>query len=245
MKNDELYQRIKLTRNNKDNRKNNQYLSYSEKSNRSERLLKNVRKSIKDKVCLKEALVQFIIADVTAFEVYFRDLFHAIYDYCEDEREFLAKCEKLVDKKFDFQDLVIISHDNIKLCDIVVEHQNFQNLNSINKVFSSLIKEHFFDSLYNREFEVRLSENDEYPLATFKLDPDWYEKLDEYLKLRHNLTHDFNPKLRIKPEKIDNLHENLTLVIGAVDTIFYEEILWPYLRKKNIKNPYKIIHNDL
>lgn len=230
MKNDDYYLRIKQQRENKDIRVNIPYVSYHAKHNRSKRLLKNVQRLIKDKVSRKEALIQYIIADVTAFEIYFRDLFHATFIYCEDERKFLAKCEKLIDKKFDFSDLVIISHDKIELCDIIIEHQKFQNLTNLDKVFSTVIKDHFFESLNNREFEVRASKDDEKPIR-IRLKPDWYKKLDEYLKLRHNLTHDYNSKLKINNDKIAELHENLFNIIAAVDTVFFEDIFIPYMER--------------
>jgi len=238
MKNDELYRRIKQQRKNKDSRDIVPYLNYLQKNRRSERLLKNVRRSIKDKASLKEALIQFIIADVTAFEVYFRDLFHASFTFCLDEREFFTKCEKLVDKKFDFQDLVIISYDQIELCDIIIEHQKFQNLSNLDKIFSTVIKENFFNSLNNREFEIKSSEHDKHPII-FKLEPNWYKNLDEYLRLRHNLTHDFNPKLKINPERIDELHGIMSDVIIAADIVFREEVFVPNVINRRGKRQQK------
>jgi hypothetical protein len=133
----------------------------------------------------------------------------------------LDKCEKLVDKKFDFQELVTIFFGGYDLSDIVMEHQNFQNLNSINKVFSVIIKENFFDSLNEREF--RISKDSE----PYKLSKDWHLKLDKYLKLRHDLIHDYNPKLQITTNEIMDLHTNLIDVIIAIDTVFVEEIFRP------------------
>lgn len=235
MKNDDPYLRIKQMRYNYNCRDLIPYTNYKAKNNRSKRLLKAVYRSIKDKVSLKEAAIQFVIADVTALEVYFRDFFHACFEYSIDKRKFLEKCEKLVDKRFSFQDLIIISHDEIQLCDLVIENNNFQNLDNVNKVFSTVIKEHFFDSLNNLEFEVwTTGKNSKKYVLT--LHENWYQELDEYLKLRHNLTHDFNPKLKIDRDRIEHLHINTEIVISALNYIFLKEIIEPFFEnQKNVK----------
>lgn len=104
--------------------------------------------------------------------MYFRDLFHAIYLFSLDRHEFLAKCEKIVDKKFDFQELVRITYDDIQLCDIVIEQQQFQNLKNLDRVFSTIMKDHFFENLNNREFQIK-QHSDGTILDSFYLESDW------------------------------------------------------------------------
>lgn len=232
MKNDELYLRIREQRSNKENRDVIPFRNFTMKTERSERLLNLIDRRIKDRISLKEARIQFVISDVTAFEVYFKDLFQATYLFYLCQKDFLDKCEKLVDKKFEFQELVKITFEDYDLCDIVMEHQNFQNLNSIDKVFSALIKEKFLDSLNGRDFVI--SKTPETP--PFQLDEKWYVKLEKYLKLRHDLIHDFNPKLKLTQEEIWDLHFNLIDVIIAIDIVFIEEIFKPnVLDAKNKK----------
>lgn len=235
MKNEELYLRIRKQRSNKENRDIIPFSNFTRKTERSERLLNLIEHRIKDRVSLKEARIQFVISDVTAFEVYFKDLFQASYLFYLCQKDFLDKCEKIVEKKFEFQELITIIFGGYELADIVMEHQNFQNLNSINKVFSIIIKENFLDSLNGRDFVI--SEKDKTP--PFKLDENWYVKLERYLKLRHDLIHDYNPKLKLTPEEILELHVNLIDVIIAIDIVFIEEIFRPNVleaKKKKTKS---------
>ena len=224
MKNEDLYLRIRRQRSNKENRDIIPFINFTKKIDRSERLLKLVERRIKDRVSLNEALAQFVISDITAFEVYFKDLFQASYIFSTCPKEFLDKCEKLVEKKFDFQELITIIFGEYELCDIVMEHQNFQNLKSIDKVFSVVIKENFFNDLHGRDFAIGEKKTES---NIFRLDEGWYEKLEAYLKLRHDLIHDYNPKMRIKREVIEELHLNLTDVVIAIDIVFAEEIFKP------------------
>jgi len=231
MKNEELFVRIRKRHINKEKRDIFPYLNFSKKIDRSERLLHLIERRIKDKISLKEARIQFVISDITAFEVYFMDLFQATYLFSTCQKEFLDKCEKLVDKKFDFQELKTIIFGGYELSDLVMEHQNFQNLKSIDKVFSVLIKENFLDSLSERDFII----TEEDKTDPFRLDKNWYSNLEYYLKLRHDLIHDFDPKLRISQEEILELHLNLIDVILAVDTVFADEIFKPIVEKSKKK----------
>ena len=225
MKNEELYLRIQNQRLSRKNRDIIPFTNFCDKTERSERLLKLIVKRIKDKASLKEARIQFVISDVTAFEVYFKDLFQAIYLFYECQKEFLDKCEKLVDKKFDFQDLVKIIFENYDLSDIVMEHQNFQNLSAIDKTFSVILKEKFWDSLHGQEFKVPEQ------IESWSLPENWYPNLEKYLKLRHDLTHDYNPKFTISLEKIWDLHFNMVAVVNAIEIVFVEEIFEPNVMK--------------
>jgi len=228
MKNKELYWRIKLQRINKESRDEAPFENFCRKTDRAKKLFNQINRRILDKACLKEALIQFVISDITAFEVYFKDLFYWIYTFNECPRDFLIKCDKMVDKKFEFQDLIMISYGGYQLCDILLQLQNFQNLGNIDKTFSTLIKENFLNSLNGRKFKI---EGDTDEPDGFKLDKDWYVKLDGYLRMRHDLTHDFNPKIRLNRETIYDLHYNMINFILAVDVVFQEEIVNPFLKK--------------
>jgi len=63
---------------------------------------------------------------------------------------------------------------------------------------------------------------------------DWESKLEKYLKLRHNLIHDFNPSLRLDSKEIDDLHWNLQLFIIAADVILDVGFI-----AKNLKDEFK------
>lgn len=219
MKNEDAYLRILKMRVNRENRDFRPFTNWDTKTKKSERLLKQINSKIKDKVALKQSLIQFVISDITAFEIYFKDLFDVSFELSECEVEFLYNCEKLVDRRFVFRDLIDIKYHDIRLSDIILEQQNFQNLGSINSVFSKVLQINFFDSL--KEYNANLDKDDEDSLI---LDEDWYPKLEYYLNLRHELTHDYNPKLKLTRKEIDNWHYNLVDFIINVDDMFEEEL---------------------
>ncbi|MGD0080559.1 MAG: HEPN domain-containing protein [Methanoregula sp.] len=209
----EIYSKISKLKSNRKYRRDHSFTNFRIKTNRSGRLLNKIYKKIDDKTCLKEALCQFVISDITAFEVYFRDIFLAMFSFCKNDKELLSRCTKLIDKNFNIEDLVIINSDEIGIPLLILGFQNFQNLKNIEKVFSTITQQKIFELLDTNEFYKGKPEGyDSHPL-----DKNWYSKLEEYLELRHNLTHDFNPRLKIELDRVVELHENLLAFIIAMD----------------------------
>ena len=208
-------------------RRDHSFSNFWIKTNRSVKLLKKIYKNIDDKICLKEALCQFVISDITAFEVYFRDIFLAMFSFCENDKELLSRCTKLVDKNFNLEDLIIMDADDIGIPLLILGFQNFQNLKNIEKVFSTITQQKIFEILDKNEFYKGQPEG--YVLQP--LDKDWYSKLEEYLELRHNLTHDFNPRLKIDLERIMELHENLLGFVHAMDICLEWNFIQEHFRK--------------
>jgi len=209
----ELYTRILKLKSNRKYRRDHSFTNFMIKTNRSRKLINKIFKNINDNTCVKEALCQFVISDITAFEVYFRDIFLAMFSFCKNDTELLSRCTKLVDKNFNIEDLVIIEKDGIGIPLIIVGLLNFQNLKTIDKVFSTITQQKIFELLDSNKFYQGKPEDYE----VYPLDKDWYSKLEEYLDLRHNLTHDFNPRLKIDSKRVIELHENLMAFIIAMD----------------------------
>lgn len=229
MKNEDIYSKIVSQRLSRKNREDWGFLNFMKKTSRSNRLLKNIFKSIKDKISIKEGIAQFVISDITAFEIFFKDTFYAIFKLCKNDRELMIKCCKLIDNKFSMEDLVKIKIDNYDIPEILLQYQNFQNLNNIEKVFSTIMGKKFFDGLNDREFQ-----SGEPNTISFKLPKNWYSDLEKYLELRHSLIHDFDPKLKLKKEVIDNYHANLLLFIVAADEYIHKDFIEVNLRPELI-----------
>jgi len=220
MRAENLFDKIQRQRSNRKTRKTQPYLTYTEKSKRSEKLLEQIEEKIPDKKCLNEALSQFIISDITAFEIYFKDLFilglkSPRFFNSESEIGFLFRFEKLVDRKFDFHDLIIIDKEQIELPELLLQYQNFQNLDIINKAFSILVDDDFFHNIETLTFKLFDENDNSRILAT-----DWKKKADEYIKLRHDLVHDFNPELGLNRKYVTELHQNLGIVVLTSDIYF-------------------------
>lgn len=211
----EIYSKISKLQSNKKYRKDHSLTNFRIKITRSEKLLNKVNKNIADKTCQKEALCQFVISDITAFEVYFRDIFFAIFNYCKNDKEILLRCRdaKLVDANFKIDDLIIIDEKDIPIPLIILGFQNFQNLKTIEKVFSTITNQRLFEILSKNEFYKGKPKG----IEIKPLDSGWKQQLEEYLELRHSLTHDFNPKLKLNFEEVVNLHYNMLAFIEAID----------------------------
>jgi len=231
MKKEDWYDRIKQLRNSKENRTVRPYNNFMEKINRSEKLFEIIEKKISYEDCINEALYQYVISDITAFEVYFKDIFLAVFKLCKDYEGNLKKCNKLVEKRFDLEDFVVISSRGILLEEIILASQNFQNISDIEKTFSTLTGKSFIGNLKGRTFTSGGLE-----AIMFQLDEDFYTKLIEYLDLRHSLVHDFDPMLRLKKEKIEELHDNLLLFIVASDVYLHRDFIEPNLRNEFLSN---------
>jgi hypothetical protein len=215
MGNAELYSMIAKQRSNRKNRDARPFNSFIEKWRRYEQLLQAVEKSIKSKNCLNEA-----------FEVYFNDISTVIFKLCKTERDLLNKFNKMSDyKKFDISDLVMIRYENYEIHEIVLEGQNFQNLDVINKVFSTILGKNFFNGFKNRKFKTQGPDK-----IPFEIPNDWYPTIKRYLDLRHTLVHDYDPKLFLNKQDVRALHLNIMIFIIATDVYLHDDYINPNLR---------------
>lgn len=226
MADSDLYSMIIKQRENRQKRDLRPFNNFINKFWRSEKLLKAVTKSIKDKECLNEALYHMVISDCTAFEIYFKDIFTVMFKMCDNQKELLIKFNKKLDnRKFDIEDLVKVKYENFEVYEIIAGNQNFQNLKSINKFFSIVLDKDFCDGFNNRIFQTVVQKT-----IPFTLPDDWYPKIQRYLDLRHNLIHDFNPQLKLNKKNIEKLHSNLSIFIVAADIYLHEDYIEPNLK---------------
>jgi hypothetical protein len=233
MKKELFFIKIDQQKENRSSRWVRPYFNFHKKTLRSLRLIKKIKKSITTRIDLNEALSQFVVSDITALEVYFKDIFILIFQFRKDSKDLLIKCHKkgLIKEKFDFDDLVKINYEPYSLPEIILQYQNFQNFDGINSVFSAITDQDFFNFLTNREFNIN-------PKMNFKLDENWKLKLKTYLELRHSLIHDYNPKLRLNWQEIGDLHTNLDLFVLAADYYLDFEFI-----RENLKDEHMDLKN--
>jgi hypothetical protein len=251
MRNEALFVKIDQYRNNRKNRWNRPYYNFHKKLYRCDRFLNLVFRDTKTKIILHEALSHYVISDITAMEVYFKDIFLAIFKYRKGSRDLLEKCHKakLFDDKFDFEQMIKIEYENYTLPYIVLQYQNFQDIDKINTVFTAIVGKDFFKlcSEYKGEFEPEIKTSNPF------LNRNWKNQLEKYVKLRHDLIHDFNPKLRLEHTEIMKLHWNMRMFVLTADSLLdfnfiqenlKDEFLDPktpiaethFVEKKNKKN---------
>jgi hypothetical protein len=224
MKKPEIYKKIDQHRQNKSHRNASPFLSFKTRANRSLRLLRKIAEFIHIKTLRNESLSQFVISDITQFEVYFKDMFLTIFDGRKDSKELLLNCydKKIISHNFDFEDLVTVSHSNYTPAEILLQFISFQRLNQVNSVFSAVIGKDFFSTL--KTYTCYQGKKNE-----FKLDSNCISKLQEYFDLRHNMVHDWDPKPHVTAKRIFELHINLIRFIVASNEIL-EDFLFENLK---------------
>ncbi len=248
----EVYSKIQKSRQNMKYRQDRPYHNFRLKTSKSEKFLKKTLATFGDSATVREALSQFVISDISAFEVYFKDVFCEVFEFLKEDTELIQRCAKakLVDRTFTLDDLIIITNDKIKISEIILGCQNFQNLDNINKVFSVIVDEKIFDLLNNNNFyrgEPKFPEK--LKKYSMSIRSDWYPLMQEYLELRHTLIHDYTPRKKMNVERIFELHGNLEWFILAMDICIFFNFVHPrsyYLqeRQRSDKKLGKKPHNS-
>ena len=135
---------------------------------------------------------QYIIAMVSGMEHFFKDF---LIDLIDEELVDLSRLKA----KFYLEDIIKLKNGNMSLGKLIVKSYNFQNLDEINKIYSKILKESFYEKLkeavktpeYKRDISyLRLSEN-------------FYPEIHEVIEIRHKCIHDYNLFYNIDLEKLD------------------------------------------
>jgi len=128
-----------------------------------------------------------ILTTVTAIEVFYRDSFVSILKYAKPS-EFIPKLKHIHKQKYDVGEIYNLYIEEISPLKLVVDSINFQNSSSINRVFSDLLGENFFN-IALRNFMSKEVNGEKIDIQVENGD---LEILDWFFKERHKLTH--NPK---------------------------------------------------
>lgn len=172
-------------------------------------LLITIDKKIKRKDLKYEARKQYIISLVTAFEVYFKEAFILLID---EKRLDISKIKTLFNRKYDFEEVLLINKKRISAGELAASQFNFQELESIQKAFSSLLGRDFISELKRYRWIYGDRKNE-----FIQLDKDFYIKLERILNLRHNFTHDINFKDFISKKEIKDISSNLFTFVSLVN----------------------------
>lgn len=176
----------------------------------SDLLFDAINRKFSDVKLLNEAKSQYIIGQVTAFEVYLKDTLRYLMSHKIIDKEKLVENYK---KKFSLSELEHIKEKKITIGELIVDSYNFQKLYDIEKAYSLAFNLNFFKAL--RQFK-QYKEPTSGKIIPIKLDNDFYSKLEKLIKLRHNCVHDVNYRLPEK-EEIEILADNLFGFILALE----------------------------
>lgn len=181
-----------------------------------------------------ETLVKsHIINVVTAVEVYFRDMLDTVFRMCKPE-SFESKIKKLHDKSYKIDDLLAIYVNQIHPLELVANSLSFQNIENIEKTFSTLIDKPFFKQA--KQLQWRLKDN---PEVECKIEHSDIENLEGIFQERHLLIH--NPNRNLSTSLIST-QDRITSVLGVVMasdlvlTRFIDENIDPEILSFNADN---------
>lgn len=179
----------------------------------------------------KEALLKgHIINTVTAVEVYYRDMLDLVFRLCKPEA-FNEKLKKLHDKNYKIDDLIEIYINRVHPLELVASSLSFQNIESIEKIFSTLIGKPFFKQA--KQLVWRLADK---PENEFQITHEDVKALQEIFEERHQLIHNPSRHFTISEEIIMSKIDSIFGVIMASNIVimnFINENIDPELLSKN------------
>lgn len=167
----------------------------------------------------KETLLKsHVINVVTAVEVYYRDMLDSVFRLCKPSA-FEDKLKKLHDHSYKIDDLIEMHAHGIHPLELVASSLNFQNIQSIEKIFSILIGKPFFKQA--KQLKWRLKEKPESESEILQAD---IQALQEVFEERHQLIHNPNRKFSRTIEDIEDKINSVLGVIMASDLVLIEFI---------------------
>lgn len=218
---DKIQKYIGRYREHKEKRHVRSFNNFMNKINRAEQLLKQIEEKILNTDCIQEAYLQYIISSITAFEVYFKDIFAAIFILCNDDIIY-PRCRGLVDIKYSMDDIIDLRKYDIY--ELMLRSLNFQNLSEIERVFSKVLDQKGIFSELERRKTFKTG------AIAFELQENFYNGLKQYINLRHEFVHDFNPELLIEKKNINQYQDNMILFIVAFDIFVHKEFIEKHLK---------------
>lgn len=124
-----------------------------------------------------------LINQVTNIEVYCKDMLDAFFKICDPN--ITKKTLKEIHKdKYDIDDLVFLYENSIHPIELIAFNQSFQNLSTINHIFSKILKVNVLEDMKSTNFRYKDDEKE----FDFK-DDKIYSETESLFKIRHELVH--------------------------------------------------------
>ncbi len=173
-----------------------------------------------------EARKNLIINCVTALEVFMKDILLYMVAMLEDNTEILNSILGLLNKEKDKigigEAYKIFVKEKIELSELISNYFSFQDLGTIDRVFSIIVKDKFLQRI--GEYSIDLEEFELEYLLLDDIFDDWRERLAELLRLRHDFVHQINFKAKIGKKRLLNLLECLTLFVYVTEEYIFSFI---------------------
>ena len=153
----------------------------------------------------KEARLKgHIINTVTAVEVYYRDMLDLVFKLCEP-KAYNENLRRLHDKNYKIDEIIELYINKVNPLELISSSLSFQNIESIDKVFSILTGNQFFKQA--KQLKWRLAEK---PENEFQINNEDLKALQEIFDERHQLIHNPSRNFTVSEE----------IIISKIDSIF-------------------------
>lgn len=150
-----------------------------------------------------------IITMVTAIEVYYKDVLDGIFRICSPEF-FQPQLKKIHGTKYDIVDLIEIYKKQVHPLELVSANQSFQNIDTINAIFSKFLGRSLWSSVIGMEVRVK-----EEPEKNGSFTHEDLDALKALFLLRHEIVHSPGKKSFLTEQVIDNAIHASWLVFGS------------------------------
>ena len=167
---------------------------------------------------IETLLKSHIINTVTAVEVYYRDILDSVFRLCKLS-SFEGKLKKLHDRSYRIDDLIEMYANSIHPLELVANSLNFQNTQSIEKIFTILIGQSFFKQA--RQLKWRLKED---PYTESEISYADIEALQQVFDERHQLIHNPSKSFLTTASEMDCKMNSVCGVIMASDLVMTQFI---------------------
>lgn len=194
--------------------------------------LKEVKESF-EKICSVNKITEIIyfeyipVAIVVCFQSFFRSV---VLELISKEESYLSNSMKLNEVKnfrLEIRDLLEINSSKISTVEIIAHNLSFNNIDSINNVFSIILNIDFFDSL-NNFYPAKPNENFKNATNHFVNNKESiFRDIASTYKLRHIYCHEFKALIQIEISVIFRYLKNCIAFLEAVE-VYFNHIIYPY-----------------
>ena len=117
------------------------------------------------------------------------------------------------------KDLIDIYQNEILLEELISSSVNFQNYESVNRIFSTIFDLDFSDELLKENFISGKKEK-----IDFTVSHEMLNSLTSIIELRHKLVHDMDLSIEISKKDVESYYVNTLVLITAIDKLIDKHI---------------------
>jgi len=150
-----------------------------------------------------------VITMVTAIEVYYKDVLDGIFHICSPDF-FEPHLKRIHSTKYDIVDLIKLYKKQIHPLELISANQSFQNVDTINGVFSEFLGGSLWGAVIGMEVRVK-----EEPEKNGSFSHEDLDALKGLFLLRHELVHNPSKHSFLTQQVIDNAVHASWLVFGS------------------------------